>query len=48
MRVGRNVSVLDNALVLTTTGGMGGVELGNDVVIAPGAVVRSATIGEGP
>lgn len=47
VRVGRNVSVLDNALVLTTKGGKGGVELGNDVVIAPGAVVRSATIGEG-
>ena len=46
MRVGRNVAVLDNALVLSSRAGKG-VELGNDVVIAPGAVVRSAKIGEG-
>ena len=38
--------MLDNALVLSSQVGKG-VELGNDVVIAPGAVVRSAKIGEG-
>jgi hypothetical protein len=41
VRVGRNVAILDNAMVT------GSCDLGDDVVIAPGALVSSATIGEG-
>ncbi len=46
MRLGRNVAVMDNALVSGSAAGKG-VELGDDVVISPGAMVQSASIGAG-
>ena len=46
MRLGRNVAVMDNAQVSGTAAGVPAV-LGNDVVIAPGARVVAASIGEG-